>query len=195
MRLELWVQQAAVPRTDPLGRFASLSSTVFYSRMCSEGFSFISWGSGGWRCARWSWLERPQPFATVRNRPQPFATVRRLALSLGEALAGDFLWIEKVSLCAAILLWFAWKWYVTQERWCISLHRRRVLWKWHVCVVVILGIAVSEWWFGGVESRCSIGICSCKVAWKAPFLWQVSGKTSILQSVCESRSSQNHSKR
>ena len=28
----------------------------------------------------------------------------------------------------------------------------------------IFGIAVSEWCFRGVESRCSIGICSCKVA-------------------------------
>ena len=53
-------------------------------------------------------------------------------------------------------------------------------WKWHVCVAVPLGFAVSEWCFRGVESRCYIGICSCKVAWKAPFLWQVSGKTSIL---------------
>ena len=101
--------------------------------MRSEGFPFISWGSGGWRCVRRSWLERPQWFAIVRNRSR----CRRLALSLGEALAGDFLWREKVSLCAAIPLWFAWKWYVMQKSWCISLRRRRVSWKWHVCVVVI----------------------------------------------------------
>ena len=98
--------------------------------------------------------------AMGRNRSR----CRRLALSLGEALAGDFLWREKVSLCAAIPLWFAWKWHVMQERWCISLHRRRVLSRWHVCVVVPLGFAVSEWCFGGVESRCSIAICNCKVA-------------------------------
>ena len=58
-----------------------------FSRMRSEGFPFISWGSGGWRCVRRSWLERPQSFAMVRNRSR----CRRLALSLGEALAGDFL--------------------------------------------------------------------------------------------------------
>ena len=34
--------------------------------MRSEGLPFISWGSGGWRCVRRSWLERPQPFATCR---------------------------------------------------------------------------------------------------------------------------------
>ena len=30
--------------------------------------------------------------------------------------------------------------------------------------LVISGFAVSEWCFRGVESRCYIGICSCKVA-------------------------------
>ena len=39
------------------------------------------------------------------------------------------------------------------------------------------------------------GICSCKVASKAPFLWQVSGKTSILEKVRGSRNGRNHSKR
>ena len=72
-------------------------------------------------------------------------------------------------------------------------HARKVMWD--VCVAVILGFAISEWCFGGVESRCSIGICNCKVGWKAPFLWQVSGKTSILKKACESGSGQNHSKR
>ena len=55
------------------------SFSMDFSRMRSEGFPFTSWGSGGWRCVRRSWLERPQPFATVRNRPQPFATVRGVA--------------------------------------------------------------------------------------------------------------------
>ena len=82
-----------------------------------------------------------------------------------------------------------------QERWCISLRRHRVSWKWHVCIVVTLGFAVSEWCFTGVESRCYIGIFNCKVAWEAPFLWHFSGKTSILKKACESRSGRNHSKR
>ena len=49
--------------------------------------------------------------------------------------------------------------------------------------------------FRGVESRCHVGICSCKVASKAPFLWRASGKMSILKKACESRNGQNHSKR
>ena len=55
--------------------YISMLSNVF-PRVRREGFPFISWGSGGWRRVCRSWLERPQPFATVRNRPQPFATVR-----------------------------------------------------------------------------------------------------------------------
>ena len=158
-----------------------------FSRMRSEGFSF---NFGSLR------VELCSPVvvfvtATVRKCSNPLP----MALPLGRAQKSYFSWMCHVSVCAAILLWFAWKWYVMQERWCISLHRRRVSWKWHACVVVPLGFAVSEWCFRGVESRCSIGICRCKVVWKAPFLWQVSGKTSILKRVCESGSGQNHSKR
>ena len=49
--------------------FVGFDRVVFFSRTRSEGpgFPFISWGSGGWRCVRRSWLERPQPFATVRG--------------------------------------------------------------------------------------------------------------------------------
>ena len=168
-----------------------------FSRMRSEGFSFNFGSLRVELCLPDVVFE----FATVRNRSQPFACVRNcsdpapMALPLGRALKSDFWWTCHVSVCAAILVWFAKKWYVMQERWCISLHRRRLSWKWHVCVVVILGFAVSEWCLRGVESRCSIGICSCKVVWKAPFAWQVSGKTSILKKVCESGSGQNHSKR
>ena len=167
------------------------------SRMRREGFSF---NCGTLRVELCS-LVVVFEFATVRNRPQLFATVLKcsnpapMALPLGRAVKSDFSWPCHMSVCAAIPLWFAENWYVMQERWCISLRRRRVSWKWHVCVVVTLGFAVSEWCFRGVESRCYIGICSCKVAWKAPFLWHFSGKTSILKKACESRSGRNHSKR
>ena len=57
------------------------------------------------------------------------------------------------------------------------------------------GLAVSGWCFRGVELRCYIPICRCKVASKAPFLRHVSGKTSILRKACEGRNGQNHSER
>ena len=52
----------------------------------------------------------------------------------------------------------------------ISLYRRRVSWKWHVCVAVILGFAVSEWCFRGVEPRCYIGICNAECLLRSSLL-------------------------
>ena len=72
----------------------------------------------------------------------------------------------------------------------ISLHRRRVSWKWDVCVVVILGIAVWEWCFRGVESRCYIGICDAECLLRSSLLREVSCKTLVLEAwivtFCES---------
>ena len=62
-----------------------------FSRISSERFPFISWGSGGWRCVRRTWLRRLQPFATVHNCAQ---------CRLGKAFEGGFFmdgWC--VSLC------------------------------------------------------------------------------------------------
>ena len=47
------------------------------SRMCSEGFSFYIWGSGGWPMFAWPCFWRPQAVATVRNRLQPSVCDRR----------------------------------------------------------------------------------------------------------------------
>ena len=63
----------------------------------------------------------------------------------------------------------------------ISLHRRRVSWKWDVCVAVILGFAVSEWCFRGVESRCYIGICDAECLLRSSLLREVSCKTLVLE--------------
>ena len=68
----------------------------------------------GWSSVRWTLFSCSQPFATVLKNPSP------MALPLGRSLKSGF-------------MLFASKWYAAQGRWCISLHRRRVSWKWHVC--------------------------------------------------------------
>ena len=90
-----------------------------FSRMRSEGFSF---NFGSLRVELCSPVvvfvfatvrNRPQPSATVCNRSQPSATVRKcsnpvpMALPLGRAPKSDFSWTCRVSVCAAIPLWFA----------------------------------------------------------------------------------------
>ena len=58
------------------GLVSVFSSDLSFSRMRSEGFSFYSWGSGGWPVFAWPCFWRPQACASVRNRSQPSASVR-----------------------------------------------------------------------------------------------------------------------
>ena len=64
---------------------------MLFSRMCNEGFPFISWGPGRWRCVRWTWLRRLQPFAAVRGVAD--------ALLLGKACKRLFMAWRSVILC------------------------------------------------------------------------------------------------
>ena len=63
----------------------------------------------------------------------------------------------------------------------ISLHRRRVSWRWDVWVAVILRFAVSDWCFRGVEPRCYIGICDAECLLRTSLLREVSCKTLVLE--------------
>ena len=63
----------------------------------------------------------------------------------------------------------------------ISPHRRRVSWKWHVCVAVTLGLfAVSGWCFRGVEPRCYIGICIAERLPRSSLLREIWWKMLVL---------------
>ena len=112
---------------------------------CSTGFLFpecvvkgsrLTWESEGIELCS-PLFSCPQPSATVRNRSRVFES-EPYGTAVGRALKSDFSWRCHVCLrCYSIVI--CKKWHVMQERWCISLHRRSVSWKWHVCVAVILG--------------------------------------------------------
>ena len=63
----------------------------------------------------------------------------------------------------------------------ISLHKRRVSWKWRVCIAVTLGFAVSESGFRGVEPCCYIGICDAECLPRSSLLWEVSWNMFVLE--------------
>ena len=83
--------------------------------MRSEGFSFYSWGSGGWPVFAWPCFWRPQASASVRKRPQPFATVRnrpqpsvcgrrdlKVAVPMGKVAKACLFW--RVRRCGHVVL-------------------------------------------------------------------------------------------
>ena len=135
-----------------------------FSRMRSEGFPFISWESGGWRCVRRSWLERPQSFATVRNR-SPVDAVS----SIGPAVGGSSCrWlfttgksVYSIVICMKVLC-----------------HARKVM---HFAAQAQGFVKVTR------LRRSSIGICSFRVVfwrcWIALFHWDLQLQGGLKSSV------------
>ena len=107
----------------------------------------------------------------VRNRPQPSASVRIRLLwpcrwgELQKVIFHGCVTCQFASLVVCVkMVWQARKvmHFAAQAQGFVKVTRLRGSY---------MGFAVSEWcFFRGVGSRCYIGICSCKVASKAPFL-------------------------